>query len=427
MRFNTINKWLDWLETNHPNEIDLGLERVSSVGHALNLNFDNIKVVTVAGTNGKGSCVSVLGTLLGNSGYNIGCFTSPHFLYFNERIAINNKAVDDDVIIESFERIDQCRGEISLTYFEFATLAAMDIFCRSNLDIVILEVGLGGRLDSVNIIDPDVAIVTSVDIDHVDWLGHDRESIGFEKAGIFRSNKPAICADPNPPQSVIDTANSKKSPLFLWGRDFELVNTGNQLWCWEGTDRNGNKIKFEHLTLPQLPKGSIAAALQAIELLKLDEDNNNQIIDYQAISEICLPGRFQQMVIAGKEIILDVAHNPAAAINLANELKENPREGKTFALVAIMADKDVTGIIRALTNSFDSWYVGDLENNPRALKAAELALVLKKQSIENINVYSSVMKGYQSVLNKMGQNDRLVVFGSFFTVAEVMNAQKLTQ
>jgi len=425
MRFTALQPWLHWLESNHPNEIDLGLERVAEV--AALMAFDlRATVITVAGTNGKGSCVSVLESVLAHSGISVGAFTSPHLLRFNERIAIDGIAVADQDIVAAFDRIDRCRGAISLTYFEFATLAALDIFARAGLEVVLLEVGLGGRLDSVNIIDPDIAIVTSIAIDHIDWLGDDRESIGFEKAGIFRSGRAAICADPEPPQSIIDHAEALGTPLYLWRRDFQLTvdrQLGGERALrgnWWGVDAAGGRRRLEQLAVPQLPVASIAAAFQALALLGSTDNPLLESVDLGQLADLQFPGRFQQVAIGTGQLVLDVAHNPAAAALLASQLHSEPVTGRNIALVAVMADKDIDGIVGALVHSFDRWFVGDLTGNERALSAADLAQVLKRQDINAIASYHSVEQAYSAALDSMAVGDRLVVFGSSFTVAQVM-------
>ena len=419
MRFTELQQWLHWLETNHPNEIDLGLGRVAKVAALMGFDFTDTKVITIAGTNGKGSCVAVLESLLSNSGITVGAFTSPHLLRFNERIALNGIAVEDSEIVTAFDRIDRCRGEISLTYFEFATLAGLDIFCRAELEVVLLEVGLGGRLDSVNIIDPDIAIVTSIAIDHVDWLGDNRESIGFEKAGIFRSGRAAICADPEPPQSVIDRAEALGAPLYLVGRDFQLQVDSEQQGHWRGLDAAGVERQLAQLALPQLPEGSIAAALQALALLGPVAKPFLDKVDFSGLAQLQFAGRFHRVDIAIGELVLDVAHNPAAATFLASQLHRAP-VGRNIALVAIMADKDVEGIVDALRDSFDYWILADLLDNSRALGAEQLAEVLRHQGIDALQCCASVELALQLALDKMTATDRLVVFGSSFTVAEAM-------
>lgn len=422
MRFDSLQEWLNWLESSHPKEIELGLERAAKVAQALDLNFNSSKIITVAGTNGKGSCVAVLNSLLTWAGYKVGAFTSPHLLKYNERIMVNGVPVSDQKISESFERIDQCRQTTSLTYFEFGTLAALDIFNRSDLDVVILEVGLGGRLDVVNIVDADITVITSIDIDHVDWLGVDRESIGAEKAGVFRATAPAICADPNPPESISRIAKALGCRLLLWGKQFQLskFHSSSAASNWVGEDLAGREISLNDIELPPLPIGSIAAAIQVIELLSLEDSPSGGRVDYQRLKDIRLPGRFQQLLFNNRQVVLDVAHNPAAAAHLVSQLSSCPVEGRTFALVAMMSDKDAKGIIEPLAEAFDGWFLGDLSDNPRAKKASDLEDIIGSYTLSPVARSGTIREAFYRVQALMEKADRLVVFGSFFTVAEVM-------
>lgn len=414
MRFDQLQDWLEWQESCHPSEIELGLERVANVARAMAISLSNCQVITVAGTNGKGSCVATLNALLLSAGYRIGCYTSPHFLHYNERVTLNGSPVEDDALMESFQRIDDARAGIPLTYFEFGTLAALDIFQRSDLDVVVLEVGLGGRLDAVNIIDADIAVVTSIDVDHQDWLGSDREQIGREKAGIFRAGKPAISAGLNPPASLRLAAKESGAKFYQAGEDFQFDNG-----CWSGTGLSGRSIAYSDLPEPQLPKESVAAAIQAIHLLSLPITN----IDFAGLGAAQLPGRFQQINTKGKRLILDVAHNPAAARYLAGRLQAQSCEGQTFALMSVMEDKDLDGIVGALKTAIDVWFIADQPDNDRAMLTGQIAAVLSQHNIEKFDVSKDIQQAYQRVLSLMGQADRLVIFGSFFTVAEVLKLQ----
>jgi dihydrofolate synthase / folylpolyglutamate synthase len=427
MRFKLLQDWLSWLESCHPSsEVELGLGRTAQVAERLAIapTLAGKHVVTVAGTNGKGSCVAALNALLRHQGLHVGCFTSPHFLHYNERIVINDQPVLDAELVAAFERVDQAREQVELTYFEFGTLVALDIFCRSALDVIILEVGLGGRLDSVNIIDPDIAIVTSIDIDHQDWLGSDRESIGREKAGIFRPGKPAICADPNPPAAIAAVADELNAVLFQRGRDFAISSIDQQAQAlagvrWQGVSASG---ETKEMILPKLtlPLGSVAAALQAMELLKLPAPEAGG----HCLAQVQLPGRFQYVENTAKDdqgqLILDVAHNPAAAQLLAQRLKSAPIAGRTIALIALMKDKDCYGVIEALKPCVDAWFVADLKDSPRAMPASELATVISEHEITMISVSKNVRQAYRRARSLMVAQDRLVVLGSFITVSEVM-------
>ena len=420
MRFSTLSDWLHWLELHHPVEIDLGLERVGRVATAMSLDLSQPPVVTIAGTNGKGSCVASLNALLRSAGYHVGCFTSPHFLHYNERVVINDQSVTDQVLMQAFDRIDKARGDISLTYFEFGTLAAIDIFQHSQLDVVILEVGLGGRLDAVNIIDADIAVVTSIDIDHQQWLGSDRELIGREKAGIYRPGKPAISAGHFPPASLRQAAIECGAHFYQAGESFQgrMEATGER-WVWNGLLSNGKTVELEQLPPPNLPAESVAAALQALHLLGLPLDK----IDYNCLGKLSLTGRFQQLQIGAKQIVLDVAHNPAAANYLAQQLQSNACEGRRLGLLALMSDKDVEGIIMPMLNYIDGWFIPELQNCARALPAAQLATTMQSMGVKAVTVCETVPVALEAALASMHTEDQLIVFGSFITVAETLKAQ----
>lgn len=417
MRFNSLEDWLLWQQSCHPNEIELGLDRVSRVAKSMALDLNEPTVITVAGTNGKGSTVAVLNKLLLSAGYTVGCFTSPHFLRYNERIQVNGSEVSDRLIMDSFQRIDNSRGEIPLTYFEFGTLAAIDICQQAALDFVILEVGLGGRLDAVNIIDADLAVITSIAIDHEEWLGSDREQIGREKAGIMRPGKIAISTGLNPPDSLAEVADDLGLSFYQAGRDFSYAIAGDaRSMQWEGLKRGNIPVSMPALEFPDLPEESVSGALQALHLLDIDLEK----IDFSCLSSISLPGRFQQLNVEGKNIVLDVAHNPAAAEKLAHNLNRSPVKGQTIALLALMADKDINGIIDPLRSLVDRWSLPELRDVPRAMLAADLAAILAEDSSDNISCCESVERGFNEALSTMQPDDRLLVFGSFFTVAAVL-------
>ncbi|ARN75926.1 bifunctional tetrahydrofolate synthase/dihydrofolate synthase [Oceanicoccus sagamiensis] len=413
MRFDQLQDWLEWQESCHPSEIELGLERVASVAQAMAISLTDCQVITVAGTNGKGSCVATLNALLLSAGYRVGCYTSPHFIHYNERVMLNGVAVSDRALMESFQRIDDARADTSLTYFEFGTLAALDIFERSALDVVVLEVGLGGRLDAVNIIDADIAVVTSIDVDHQDWLGSDREQIGREKAGVFRANKPAISAGLTPPQSLRQAAQACGAEFYQAGESF-VIEQGR----WAGLDKVGQSLER---VLPELklPAESVAAAIQAIYLLPL----STTAIDFTTLATVQLPGRFQTIMADDKQLILDVAHNPAAASYLSQRLQKLPCKGRTFSLLSVMKDKDLVGIVTALREDIDVWCIADQPDNARSMPADNIVAILEQQGAAAISQYRTIGLAYQEILAQMEPVDRLVVFGSFFTVAEVLQLQ----
>lgn len=417
MRFPSLEQWLQWQESLHPSAIDLGLERPGKVLQALGLDSPKHIVITVAGTNGKGSSVAMLESILRAAGYRVGCYTSPHLLQYNERIRIDGKPVDDAALCEAFERIDQARGDISLTYFEFGTLAAFDIFAQAGLDVAVMEVGMGGRLDAVNLLDADVALVTAIDVDHAAWLGEDRETIGYEKAGILRRGRPAVCSDPQPPHSLLQYAEELGVPLYRLGEEFHYRDEGDS-WEWEG-----NTVIRNALPLPalrgqfQLQNG--AGVLMALSLLGERLPVAPQHLR-QGLLSVSLPGRFQ--VFPGNVItILDVAHNPQSAAALAANLAAMPVPGKTHAVVAMLADKDLGSVIRQMAGTVDQWYPAGLDV-ARGADGATLAAVLQQQGGAVGEVYHDVAAALAAARREACTGDRIVVFGSFYTVSQAMEA-----
>ncbi|WP_019529880.1 bifunctional tetrahydrofolate synthase/dihydrofolate synthase [Dasania marina] len=416
MRFDTLQGWLSWIESCHPSEIELGLERMGQVFQRLQTDFSKTKIITVAGTNGKGSCVAALEHLLLKAGFSVGCYTSPHFIRYNERIKVNGQEIDNQALMQSFEKVDQLRGEISLTYFEYGTLAGLDLFSTQQLDVVIMEVGLGGRLDASNIVDADIAIVTNIAIDHVDWLGSNKEVIGREKAGIFRAGKIALCGDPQPPASVQAVAQELGAIFYQRDKDF-TVSVQGQYFDWQGIGTQpSDRPHINGLPLCHLPFDSVVVAIQACQLLGLPA----AAAFYQGLAQLQLAGRFQRCSYQGKELVLDVAHNPAAAAHLAQRLAQEPAQGNNYALVAMMADKDIDAILAPLANSFASWFVADLQANPRALKAQALAARIAAVGCGPVQQSATMSEALQTALALMAAEDRLIVFGSFFTVAEIV-------
>lgn len=416
----TLADWLAYLETTHPKAIDLGLDRVRIVKQAMALEFA-CPVIIVGGTNGKGSTCAMLESILLHAGYRVGLYTSPHLLHFNERMRIAGKSVDDETLIASFRKIEQARADVSLSYFEFTTLAAMQLFADAGLDVVIFEVGLGGRLDAVNVLDADVAIVTSIDIDHTDYLGDTREKIGFEKAGIYRSEKTAICGDPLPPQSLIQHAENIAADLWLFGRDFNYAGDQQQ-WNFNGRGQRRNALAYPSLRgANQLLNAScVLAALQALRMrLPVSAQDVRT-----GMATVDLAGRFQ--VLPGRPtVILDVAHNPHAAATLAHNLDNMGFHPYTYAVFGAMQDKDIDGVIAHLKNRVDHWCLTDLPL-PRAASADELSKKLHSAYGEKLNddrsiaCFASPAQAFANAMSRAGENDRIMVFGSFLTVAGVM-------
>lgn len=413
-----LNQWLTHLETAHKNGlIDMGLDRVSSVKQAMNLK-PNCPIITVAGTNGKGSTCAFLSQIYVQAGYKVGTLTSPHLLHFNERITINTQPVSDEKIVAAFERIEMIRQNTSLTYFEFNTLAAVDIFQQEQVDIIILEVGLGGRLDAVNIFDTDCAIITNIDLDHQQFLGNTIEQIGKEKAGIFRKNKPAICGQNPIPQSVQQYANEIGAELIIFQKDFYLYKLENQQWSF---DFKHKKHRRNALPIPAL-RGSYqltnaSCALAAIECL-----NDKLPVDIGAIKRGLILaeniGRFQ--VLAGRPVrVLDVGHNPHAARALCQNILTLPFAQHRIAVFSMLADKDIDGVLDVLKNQFDEWYIAPLPY-PRGMSLMDLQTKLEQHNIHSIKSFDNIQAAYTAALSAAAENDRIVVFGSFHTVAEVM-------
>ncbi len=423
----SLNEWLSRLEALHPKAIDMGLERVAAVAQKLGLKFD-CPVITVGGTNGKGSTCAMLESILLQGGYRVGLYTSPHILKFNERARLSGHNASDDALCAAFAQVEAARGDVSLTYFEFSTLAILKLFADAQLDAVILEVGLGGRLDAVNIIDADVAIVTSVDLDHMEYLGDTREKIGFEKAGIYRPGHAAICSDPSPPQALIDHANAIGADLWLFGRDFNYSGDRQQ-WNYGGRTMRRNSLGYPSLRgANQLLNAS--AALAALEVLRERLPLGAQEVR-SGLVMVELPARFQ--VLPGRpSVILDVAHNPHAAATLAQNLDNMGFHPYTFAVFGAMADKDIAGIIAQLKDRIDHWYLTDLPL-PRAASASALAAALHEAGISDshepgkerrVRQFATPAEAYAAAQNDAGENDRMVVFGSFLTVAGVMSARQ---
>jgi dihydrofolate synthase/folylpolyglutamate synthase len=423
----TLQEWLAHCERLHPqgiNGIMLGLERVKAVAGRMNLHFD-VPVITVAGTNGKGSTCAMLEAVLGQAGYHTGVYTSPHLVHFEERLRLGGEIVETKALAPSFERVEQARmqpTEIALSYFEFTTLAILDCMAHANLDVAILEVGLGGRLDAVNILDADCAIITSIDLDHMDLLGPDRESIGREKAGILRAGKTAVVSDPVPPQSVIDHAKALGADLWLFGQDFNYSGDKQQ-WGWAGRGK-----RYSGLAYPALRGANqlvnAAGVLAALTALRERLPVTAQAVR-NGLAMVELPGRFQ--IIPGQPtLVLDVAHNPHAAAALTANLDAMSYHPTTHAVFGAMADKDYAGIFKRIRPIIDRWYFCDLPT-PRAAKALalqaawdEVKLTSGPASKALASTYENPMQALNAALAAADPADRIVVFGSFYTVGGVL-------
>ncbi|MFL6706706.1 MAG: bifunctional tetrahydrofolate synthase/dihydrofolate synthase [Massilia sp.] len=422
----SLPAWLALLESRHAEvHIDMGLARVEAVKQAMGLAFD-CPVIMVAGTNGKGSTCAMLESILLRAGYKVGLYIKPHFLHFNERARINGDLATDEALVAAFDFVEAKRGDVDLTYFEFTTLAIMHLLAGSKLDVAILEVGLGGRLDAVNVIDADVSIVTSVDIDHTDYLGDTREKIGFEKAGIFRAGKPAICSDPVPPASLVAHAEAIGADLWLLGRDFNYSGDKQQ-WNYGGRAQRRNALAYPSLRgANQLLNAS--AALAALEVLRLELPVGAQEVR-TGLVVVELPGRFQ--VLPGRPtVILDVAHNPHAASALAQNLGNMGFHPYTYAVFGVMDDKDIEGVVAPMAEHIDHWCLTALPS-PRSADPEKLAGIVESLAPEDgkpgersVNTFANPLDAYANAMSRAGENDRIVVFGSFYTVAGVMAARQ---
>ena len=416
LRFNRLEKWLKWQESLHFTAIELGLERCRRVANNMGLLKPAYNVISVAGTNGKGSSITMLDKILRNAGYSVGRYTSPHLLRYNERICINGEEVADSELCESFDRIDRARGDISLTYFEFGTLTALDLFRQHNVDLAVLEVGLGGRLDAVNVLDADVALITSIDIDHQQWLGDNRESIAREKAGIFRNKAPAICSDPKPPQSLLDCADALGTPLSVLGRDFKL-SMNHSFWSWNSDDVSLQKLP-RPMQFCDFQLENAAGVLMVLEKIKNDYPVSIEHIK-DGLSSFRLNGRMQ--FIPGRiPKILDVAHNSESVKVLVKNLRRITCLGQTHLIVGMLKDKDHPEVFKVLNHIADSWNIITLTQD-RGSDAKTLISELETLGIKgNVTEYTSVEQALDKLEEISMIGDRIVVTGSFLTVGAAL-------
>lgn len=413
----TLVEWLAYLEQLHPSAIDMGLERSRRVAEQLGLGRPAPRVITVTGTNGKGSTCALLASLLMAQGLKVGVYSSPHLLRYNERVQFDGREATDAELCAAFTAVEAARGDITLTYFEMGTLAAFWLFERAGLDAVVLEVGLGGRLDAVNLIDADLALVTSIGLDHADWLGDTRESVAFEKAGIFRQGRPALCGDVDPPEPLLEQVAQLDCPLFLRGRDYHCT-IDEHAWQWAGLSRDGRVLELHDLPLLDLPMENAALALQAYALLQLPWDVA-QI--HTALRATRVTGRLDRREICwnGKALtlLLDVGHNPHAAEYLAMRLLARPVV-RRLAVFGLLADKDLLGVVMPLLAEVQHWAVAPLPT-PRSRPAAELqALLCNLQA--PVASYAGVTQALQAQCEQAQDGDEILVFGSFYCVAEAL-------
>jgi dihydrofolate synthase/folylpolyglutamate synthase len=415
----TLDDWLARCERLHPTEVELTLDRVRKVKDRLGIAFE-VPLVTVAGTNGKGSTCAMLEAIALQAGWRTGLYTSPHLVHFEERCRINGQSATADQLVPHFEAVEAARGDVSLTYFEFTLLAIARLLAATELDLVILEVGLGGRLDAVNVFDTDCAVITSIAIDHTEYLGNDRESIGREKAGIMRAGKPVIVSDPVPPQSVIDAAAAIGADLWRAGVDFRQSGDRTQ-WNWAG-----RRTRFGGLAFPALRGANqllnASGVLAAFEALRERVPITAQAVR-NGFARVSLPGRFQ--IVPGQPIlVLDVAHNPHAVATLAQNLDQMSYHPRTFAVFGAMRDKDIAAIFKTMARVVDGWFLTDLAS-PRAASAAELAalhaaVVRPLRPDTTAATYAAPFEALRAAIEVADPADRIVVFGSFYTVGDVL-------
>jgi len=419
----SLADWLAYVERLHPRTIELGLERVRSVAQRMGLALDAV-VITVAGTNGKGSTCAMLESILMHAGYRVALYTSPHLIDFNERARINGVPATDAQLVPQFDAVEQARGDTQLTYFEFTTLAILRLFQQQPLDAIVLEVGLGGRLDAVNLIDADCSIVTCIDLDHAEFLGDTRAKVGWEKAHVYRTGRPAICSDPMPPQTLIDHAREIDADLWLFGRDFNYAGDRQQ-WSFAGRHQRRNSLAYPALRgANQLLNAS--GVLAALDALRARLPVTQQAVR-QGLATVELPGRFQ--VLAGRpSVVLDVAHNPHAAAHLANNLDNMGFFPVTWGVFGAMGDKDIAGIVGHLDKRIDHWLLVDLPG-ARAARADELRARLDEAGVRPgperlVEAHPTPSAALAAALERADTNDRIVVFGSFLTVADVLASRR---
>lgn len=407
----TLTEWLNWIGQQHPTAIDLSLDRMRRVAEILKVLHIECPVITVGGTNGKGSTVATLAAIYTAAGYRCGVYTSPHLLHHNERIVIAGQKVDDADLCAAFEVIEKAKGALSLTYFEYGTLAALYCFQRNHLDLIILEVGLGGRLDAVNIVDSDVAILTTVDLDHTDYLGDTREAIGREKAGIFRADKPAIYGDVPPVSTVLSSAKDRGARLLLAKRDFHYQENDID-WQWHNT-----AVQYPHLPKPKIVLSNAALALAAIDCLQAKLPVDVDAIS-QGLKTVFVPGRFQ-CIAENPKTFIDVAHNPQASRNLRQQLTHLGWQGCLHIVFSHLATKDGSGTLLPWQDCEASWYLAPL-NVENAMPLDQILANFESLGITAYQKYGTIEEAYRAAQQHAKPEETLLVFGSFHTVAAVM-------
>ena len=418
-RFADLAGWLEWLETLHPKKIDLSLGRITEVLSAMELERPAYRIVTVGGTNGKGSCVAMLESIYRAAGYRVAAFTSPHLWRFNERLRVGGREATDDELIDTFKAIDSARGDVTLSYFEYSAVAAIAWFAHEDVQIALFEVGLGGRLDAVNVLESDASLIVSIDLDHQEWLGETRAEVALEKAGILRRARPAVVADRDPPEALLEYARNLDTTLRLLGRDFDYELLPGHRWRYraDGWDSPG---------LPRPPfggrvqLGNVAACAAVVDSLRTDLPVTDAALA-TGIEQARLRARMERRVLNGIEWIFDVAHNPAAARTLADELTHHRRPARTIAVFSAMADKDVAGVIDPLVPLVDEWIVTGVESD-RGASLDSLVEILKRRNAAVATAEPIVASACHAARNLAADGDRILVFGSCYAVGPAMTA-----
>lgn len=410
----TLQEWLDWQVRLHFTSIELGLDRCRRVAERMQLLDPEFVVVSIAGTNGKGSSAAMLDQALRRGGYRTGRYTSPHLVRYNERICVNGIEVEDADLCRSFQRIDEARGDISLTFFEFGTLAAIDIFRRAGIELAVMEVGLGGRLDAVNVLDADIALLTTIDFDHEDWLGHDRDSIGREKSGIFRRGRAAVCADPDPPASVLQAAADSGARLLCLGRDFHCREAADS-WSWSCAGQEFRDMPWPYIRHDRHARNAAGVLCVLHELATRFPVPEAAV--RAALAEFRLPGRLHTLP-GEVSYVLDVAHNPQAAAVLAANLARLPCAGATHVVIGMLRDKNHAAVLQALSGAVDHWYLSSLDGE-RGAAAAQLAAALPAGRAA-AGSHDTVAGALAAATAAAVPGDRIVVTGSFVTVGAAL-------